>query len=106
MPIWFVYRSPYHGPMSKYVRRFARPNTLLEWFHSVWRAIPRPYEAEAYRHAERVLGTRVCGFGHLFIGIAEDNDPPPETMDELHAVLEGALFGGEYRGTEDTIQVL
>jgi hypothetical protein len=31
MPTWFVYRSPYHGPLSKHVRRLDGADTLLDY---------------------------------------------------------------------------
>jgi uncharacterized protein (TIGR02996 family) len=107
MPVWFVYRSPYHGPMSKYVKRLDGADTLLDWFRSVWRAIPDgDHGAEASAYAGRLLGTDVYSFGHLFVHAHDNALPPPETAGRLHAWLERALYVNEYRGTDDTIQVL
>lgn len=102
MPIWFVYRCPYDGPMSKHVRRLDGADTLLEWFRSIWRPIPDRHAA--YEYAEQILGTDVYSFGSHFFRIAEENLPIPETIDALHEQLESSLYVGEYRATDDTIQ--
>src|SRR5262245_8072329 len=106
MPIWFVYRSPYAGPMSKHVKRLDGADTLLGWFRSVWRAIADT--KEAYRYAEELLGIEAYRFGSFFNCWADDHrHSPPETPDQLHEALRDALyFIGEYRGNDDTIQVL
>src|SRR5262245_38200704 len=104
MPIWFVYRSPADGPMSKHVQRLDGADTLLDWFRAIWQAIPDSDEASTL--AGRLLGTDVYCFGHLFVRIAEENLAPPATVEEVHKAVRGAFYiGGEYRGTRDTIQV-
>jgi uncharacterized protein (TIGR02996 family) len=103
MPIWFVYRSPYDGPLSKHVKRLDGADTLLDWFRTIWRPIPDIPGANAY--AEHLLGTRVYGFSCLF-DEGEVGRSPPETMEGVHRALQAALYiGGEYRGTDDAIQV-
>jgi uncharacterized protein (TIGR02996 family) len=106
MPIWFVSRSPYCGPMSKHVRRFDGADTLLDWFRSVWRAFPDSDEAAAY--TRELLGTHAY-FSDVFVADDEEQFPPPGTMEQLHCAMRRALLiveGGEYRGGDDTIQVL
>jgi hypothetical protein len=108
MPIWFVYRSPHDGPLSKHVKRLDGADTLLDWFRSIWKPIGDRKEALA--HAKELLGTHVYSFGWLFMRIAEDGCPAPRTMEALHGGLESALYDdewglSEYRGTDDTIQV-
>ena len=62
--------------------------------------------AEAGGYAEELLGTHVYSFGHLFVHAHDNALPRPETMDQLHERLERALYVREYRGSDDTIQVL
>jgi uncharacterized protein (TIGR02996 family) len=105
MPIWFVYRSPYDGPMSKHVKRLDGADTLLDWFCSIWEAIPDRDEAST--HARDLLGTDVYCFGYFFVRIAEENLSPPTSVEELHEAVENTFYigDGEYRGTPDTIQI-
>jgi uncharacterized protein (TIGR02996 family) len=103
MPIWFVYRSPYDGPMSKHVQRLDGADTLLDWFRAIWQ--PIPIRDVAYAHAEQLLGTYAYSFGYFFMHIAEENLPRPETTEAMHDALESALYVGEYRRTDDTIQI-
>lgn len=105
MPIWFAYRSPYDGPLSKHVKRLDGAETLLGWFRSIWRAIPDSKKASAY--TKKLLGTKVYCFASLFQRIAEDNLAAPATVAELHGILQNVFYlgGGEYRGTDDTIQI-
>jgi hypothetical protein len=104
MPIWFVYRSPYDGPLSKHVQRLEGADTLLDWFRSIWRPIPERDKAVAF--GQKLLGTYVYSFGYLFTHIAENSLAPPETLEQLHAALEGALYIDEIRSPDDTIQAL
>jgi uncharacterized protein (TIGR02996 family) len=105
MPIWFVYRSPYHGPLSKYVKRLDGADTLLDWFRSIWRPITD--QDARWQYAEELLGTETYTFGSLFLHIAEESWPVPNTVEDVHRALNSAFYigGGEYRGTADTIQV-
>jgi hypothetical protein len=104
MPIWFVYRSPYAGPLSKHVKRLDGADTLLDWFRTIWRPIADNKAADAY--ARTLLGTDVYGFHCLFLDIGEYDLPIPTTIEEFHDDLRGALYiGAEYRGTADTIQI-
>ena len=105
MPVWFVYRSPYDGPVSKHVRRLEGPDTLLGWFRSVWRGIPDI--EQAVRYADSLLGTHVYSFGGLFRNAAERGHAPPVVSDEeLHARLESALYVQGFHAEADAIQVL
>jgi uncharacterized protein (TIGR02996 family) len=104
MPIWFVYRSPKKGPLSKHVRRLDGADTLLDWFRSVWRPIPG--DSEAWEYAEELLGTHVNWAGTIFKQIAEENVSPPATIEELARFLVEVLEGGSERFTPDTIQFL
>jgi uncharacterized protein (TIGR02996 family) len=104
MSIWFVFRSQYDGPLSKHIQRFDGADTLLDWFRSIWRPIPDL--DTACQLGEELLGTYVYSFGSFFIRIAENSLPVPDSMKQVHECLESALYGGEYRGTDDTIQVL
>ena len=69
MTTYFVYRSPYHGPSGKYLKRFADA-TVLDWFRRHWRAIPEGPDFPAHKYAEGLLGTDVYGFDTLFERIA------------------------------------
>jgi hypothetical protein len=106
MPIWFVYRSPEEGLLGKHVKRLEGADTLLDWFRSIWRPIPD--EQASWSYAEEVLGTSVLWSGYLFQRIAEDNLPPPTTLEELHQVLQAVVEEGfdGYRWTDDTLQAL
>jgi uncharacterized protein (TIGR02996 family) len=106
MPIWFVYRSPEEGPLSKYVKRLDGADTLLDWFRSIWRPIAD--HDEAYTYADDLLGTHVNWFGLVFQTIAEENLSAPTTVEWLHTFVQRAMDEGVsgYRGTKDTIQAL
>lgn len=107
MSTYFVYRSPYHGPSGKYLKRFDDA-TVLDWFRNHWRAIHDvgpEYPAGTY--AEELLGTHVYGFGSLFERIGEHALAPPADEKTLWRLLRANLYvEGEIRTAPHCVQVL
>src|SRR5262245_17260568 len=89
MSVYFVYRSHYEGPSAKHVKRFDDA-TVLDWFRNHWQPIAD--EDAAYAHARRLLGCDVYSFGRLFVRIAENGTPAPQTAHELETYLPDYLY--------------
>jgi hypothetical protein len=88
--VYFVYRSPYEGPLSQRVRRLT-DETPLAWFRRGWGVgDPRSW-------VEAELGGRVYGLSSIFAAALEKNLPRPETTAELRVLLHRNLYveGGE-----------
>ncbi|QFZ19476.1 hypothetical protein [Saccharothrix syringae] len=81
----FVYRSHYEGLMSKWVRRLPDP-TVLAWFRRGW-ACDDPEQ-----WVEDDLGVEVYGLDDFFVGVQKSRLPPPQTTDELRALLHEHLY--------------
>jgi uncharacterized protein (TIGR02996 family) len=105
MSTYFVYRSPYHGPSGKYLKRLDDA-TVLDWFRNHWRAIPEAPDFPAYAHAEQLLGTRVYGFASLFERIAGRALAAPEDEQTLGRVLRATVYNTEVRAAPHCVQVL
>jgi uncharacterized protein (TIGR02996 family) len=106
MTTYFVYRSPYHGPSGKYLKRFPDA-TVLDWFRNHWRAVPDGPGYPAGAYAEELLGTDVYGFASLFERIAERGQAAPETEQALWRLLRANLYvEGEIRAAPHCLQVL
>lgn len=81
MAVYFVYRAHDNGRAERFVRRF-EADTVLDWFRSIWKAIPD--ENAARQHAWKLFGgLDAWMFGYLFLCIAEEELPPPEDMGEV-----------------------
>jgi uncharacterized protein (TIGR02996 family) len=106
MSTYFVYRSPYHGPAGKYLKRFDDA-TVLDWFRNHWRALPDGPGHPAGRYATQVLGTDVYGFASLFERIAEKGLSAPASEQALGRLLRANLYvEGEVRLAPHCVQVL
>jgi uncharacterized protein (TIGR02996 family) len=106
MCTYFVYRSPYHGPSGKYLKRFDDA-TVLDWFRKHWRAVPDGPDSPADAYAEELLGTDVYGFDSLFMRIAERGLAAPANEKALWRQLRGNLYvEGEIRAAPHCVQVL
>jgi uncharacterized protein (TIGR02996 family) len=106
MSTYFVYRSPYHGPSGKYLKRFDDA-TVLDWFRNHWRAVPDGPDYRAHKHAEELLGTDVYGFASLFERIAEHGLAAPTDERTLWRLLRANLYvEGEIRTAPHCVQVL
>ena len=72
MSVYFVYRSHRDNPGAFHVKVFPQ-DTVLEWFRSIWRGIPRtespPFSSRD--HALELVGRQVYSFGSLFEYIHE-----------------------------------
>lgn len=81
MSVYLVYRCYYNAPGERHVRRFEH-DSVVDWLRSIWKPISN--EDRAYRHAKKLLGgLDVALFGSLFHTIAEEELPPPESLDEV-----------------------
>jgi uncharacterized protein (TIGR02996 family) len=106
MSTYFVYRSPYHGPSGKYLKRFADA-TVLDWFRRHWRAVPEGPGDPPGRYAEGLLGTDVYGFASLFARVAEHGLAAPADEKALARLLRANLYvEGEVRSAPHCVQVL
>jgi uncharacterized protein (TIGR02996 family) len=106
MSTYFVYRSPYHGPSGKYLKRFADA-TVLDWFRDHWRGVPDGPDYPPGRYADELLGTDVYGFASLFERIAERGLAAPQTEQALARLLRANLYvEGEIRAAPHCLQVL
>lgn len=101
----FVYRSPYHGPAGKYLKRFADA-TVLDWFRNHWRGIPDGPGYPPGAYAERLLGTGVYGFARLFERIAERALAAPEDEQALGRLLRATVYNTEALAGPHCVQVL
>ena len=63
MSVYFVYRSHYDNPSTKYLKRFA-DGSVLEWFRNHWAHLA--HAEEAHDRLKALLGQDVYGFGSLF----------------------------------------
>jgi hypothetical protein len=88
MAVYIVYRSHYHDPSGKQMKRFA-DTTVLDWFGNHWQHLAH---ADAYDRLDELLGFSIYGFGSLFERAAENELPPPESDDELAAYLDEYLY--------------
>ncbi|HEX6686686.1 MAG TPA: hypothetical protein VF062_28190 [Candidatus Limnocylindrales bacterium] len=95
MPVYFVYRSHYEGPLGKLVRRLP-DKTVLDWFNRGWTA-PDP---DAFIKAE--LGADPYGLHTIFDKALEDELPPPQTTGQLRSLLSEHLY---VEGGEENIQL-
>lgn len=106
MAVHFVYRCHYGNPSEKWVRHFAA-DSVLDWFRSIWKAIPEsdkpPHLADKY--ARKLLGRNVYSFESLFTKIAEEEWPPPKTMRQLVEHLEEALYVNEMKSGPHHVEV-
>jgi hypothetical protein len=93
--MWFVYRSHYDGPLSKWIHRVPDA-TVLDWFRRGWRCD----DPEAWLEAE--LGTDVYGLHSIFEAVEEEDLPEPRTVEELRALLHEHLY---VEGDEDYIRL-
>jgi hypothetical protein len=85
MAVHFVCRSGDFQPTCLDRRRFDDA-TLLDWFRRVWAAAED--EDEAMEHAEEGLGGDFAfAFGPMFLTIAREGLPPPETMEDVAYVI-------------------
>lgn len=108
MTVYFTYRTHYDEPSCFHNRQLEAPS-ILEWFQSIWRAIPEPNYEAANAYEEEILGCHTYGFSFLFNYIHERSVPPPQTMDELVEVLKDVLYYDDdevFLVTDHTIQVL
>ncbi|MBV1854877.1 hypothetical protein [Catellatospora tritici] len=78
--MYLVYRSHYHGPLSKHVRRLP-DDTVLDWFRRGW------HTEDPERWTEEELDDDVYGLTSIFEAAAEHDLPEPRTWEELFAQL-------------------
>jgi uncharacterized protein (TIGR02996 family) len=103
MAVYFVVRCCYNAPGERHVRRFEH-DTVLDWARSIWQAIPE--KEEAYRHAEELLGGPYMDvLSQMFLAIAEEELPPPESMDEVSDALSHVYREEENHGPHH-VQIL
>jgi uncharacterized protein (TIGR02996 family) len=86
MAVHFVYRCGYVAPRSLYHRRFDEDDSVLDWFRRHWRRLPRE---EVWAHVERLLGVEVAYFGGIFSPLEGELPPPPQSMEDVAASVEG-----------------
>jgi hypothetical protein len=83
--VYFVYRSHYEGPLSRRVRQVP-DHGVLEWFRRGW-GCPAPWD-----WVEAELGGPVYGLASIFEAAGAKGLAPPETVDELRALLHEHLY--------------
>jgi uncharacterized protein (TIGR02996 family) len=85
MAVYFVARCCYNVPGERYVRRFEH-DTVLDWARSIWKPISE--QKAAYRHAGELLGGPYLDMlAQMFVAIAAEDLPPPESMEEVRDAL-------------------
>ncbi|ALG12661.1 hypothetical protein [Kibdelosporangium phytohabitans] len=84
--MFFVYRSHYEGPLSKYVRRLP-DESVLAWFQRNWHTAD----------LEPELGVDPYGLDSIFDNAAKHGLPVPTSADDLREALHKHLYveGGE-----------
>jgi uncharacterized protein (TIGR02996 family) len=80
MAVHLVFRCFYNAPDDRHVRRF-EAETVLDWVRSIWKPIPEEDQADQY--ADKLLGGIDIGLSRMFQAIAEEQLPPPETMEQV-----------------------
>jgi uncharacterized protein (TIGR02996 family) len=104
MAVYFVYRSHYDSPDTRYLRKF-EDATLLDWFRKRWEPIT-DYKA-AQKRVQELFGRDIYGFDSLFESIAEASLPAPNTGRELVELLNNCLpVEGEIIAEPHVVQVL
>lgn len=103
MPVTFVYRSHYEGPLSKRIKRFPDAS-VLAWFQRVW---PLAVKAkDPGKVVDRELGVSVYGFDSVFREAKENGLAAPRTLAELEALLDEHLYvEGGFRLDRHTLRV-
>lgn len=101
--IYFVYRTHYEGPLSKRVVRLPG-ESVLAWFQGVWHDAKRA--EKAWDWSGDVCGGDVYGFSTIFEAVKRYDLPPPQTWQELNALLKQYLYvEGEIRQDAHTLRV-
>jgi uncharacterized protein (TIGR02996 family) len=104
MTVYFVYRSHYDNPTGNFLKKFPEDDTVLGWFQRRWQGVPE--YGDAREHAAAILGRDVYGFNTIFTRIAENEAPPPTTMDELAEIVEEYAYVNDLEHTAHSLQVL
>jgi len=115
--LWFVFRSPNAGPLSRRIRCLPIAGTpgheepdpaLLVWFQKQLGRARTAAEPESM--VDEVLGGRVPGFASLFEAVKAKRLPAPKTIAALEKLLrthlEVANPDDNIRVTEHTLRVL
>jgi hypothetical protein len=93
--VYFVYRSPYEGPLSQRLRRLP-DSTVLSWFQRNW------HVADPDELLENELGGDVYGLSSIFESVAEHHLAVPRSTSELRDALHEHLY---VEGDEDYIRL-
>jgi hypothetical protein len=88
MPVHFVYRSPAAGPAGKHAQRLEAPS-LAVWFRSAWPGAVAAADKAAW--VTDTLGCFWAGLAAFFQAAADRQLPPPQTPQELEALLAAHL---------------
>jgi hypothetical protein len=91
--IWFVYRSPYEGPLGRRVRRLPDASPLA-WFRRMWWTTADEesfdQDADAYswveEHIEADLGGSVYGLSWVFCALGDDGRRATPRADRRGAI--------------------
>jgi uncharacterized protein (TIGR02996 family) len=104
MAVYLVYRCSEISPSERFIRRFEHDN-IVDWARSIWKPIPN--EEDARRYDREVLGDPDIGvLEWMFVAIAEEGLPPPESTGDVLAALVSNAYAPEEDHGEHHIQVL
>jgi hypothetical protein len=104
--IFFVYRTPYEGPLSKRVRRLPDA-TVLGWFRRGWAEVVTGQNQDVDTWLGAELGGDVYGLHTIFDRAREHGLAAPESWQELRDLLQEHLyFEGELRVDAHSVRVL
>ena len=99
MSIYFVYRSPFMVPTTKFVKKI-EVTSILDFFQTIW-PDKKEEETTIYQRFLKAFGSPFYGLSHLTNGLSD----PEETLEYIYPEFEAEDFAQLdldifYKGTD------